>query len=310
MTEPVTRRTALAVLGAGVAWAVTGCREDDDGTSDASGSDGGSTGERGDDPAPVGEDAVVTPYGPEDLQRGALTVPVGDGPFPVVVLVHGGFWRAQYDRTLMDGLAASCAAEGWAAWNVDYRAVGSGGGWPVTFTDVAAAVDHLAALADEHSLDLGRVAVVGHSAGGTLALWTAARAGLPDDAPGADPAVVPAAVVSQAGVVNLAAGSLEQLGGGAVDALMGRSATQGSDQDYLLASPIERLPLGVPTYLVHGADDDIVPLEQSTVYAQRAAEADDDVTYDPIEGGDHFVVIDPDSEAWAHVVEWLGAQLA
>lgn len=296
MAGLVSRRTALAVLGAGAVWVAAGCR-DGGGDDDAA-------------PAEADQDDGVIAYGDEDLQRGALTVPAGDGPFPVVVLVHGGFWRAQYDRSLMDGLAASCVAEGWAAWNVDYRSVGSGGGWPTTFTDVAAAVDHLAVLADDHPLDLDHVAVVGHSAGGTLALWTAARTGLPADAPGAEPVVVPSAVVSQAGVVNLAAGSLEQLGGGAVDDLMGRSATEGTEDDYLLASPIERLPLGVPTFLVHGADDDIVPLDQSTVYAQRANEAGDEVVYDPIDGGDHFVVIDPDSRAWADVVDWLTERFA
>ncbi len=287
MGDALPRRAVLVLAGAGLVWVATGCRSD-----------------RAAD-EPRDRAGTVIDYGDEELQRGALTVPDGAGPFPVVVLVHGGFWRAEYDRTLMDGLAASVVEEGWAAWNVDYRPVGEGGGWPTTFTDVAAAVDHLAELADEHALDLDRVAVVGHSAGGTLALWTAARAGLPADAPGAGPTVVPAAVGAQAGVVNLAAGSLERLGRGAVDDLMGRSATQGTVDDYGLASPIERLPLGVPTLLVHGRDDVVVPVEQSEAYAARADDAGDDVTARLLDGVDHFEVIDPDSEAWAAVVDWL-----
>lgn len=294
----VSRRAVLALLGAGVAWVATGCSVG-----------GRDDGDAADDGEPE-EDGTVIAYGDEELQRGALTRPTGAGPFPVVVLVHGGFWRAQYDRALMDDLAASVVAEGWAAWNVDYRPVGEGGGWPATFTDVAAAVDHLAVLAEEHPLDLDRVAVVGHSAGGTLALWSAARAGLPADAPGAGPAVVPTAVVSQAGVVNLAAGSLEHLGAGAVDDLMGVSATGGTVDDYGVASPIERLPLGVPTLLVHGRADEIVPVTQSEAYAARAEDAGDDVTARLLDDVGHFEVIDPDHDAWAAVVDWLTDHLA
>lgn len=298
---PVSRRTVLGLAAAGAAWAVVGCRDgsadEDDGPREPAGE----------------EDGVdVIAYGDEDdLQRGALTLPEGAGPHPVVVLVHGGFWRPEYDRALMDPLAEAVVAEGWAAWNVDYRPSGEdgGGGWPTTFTDVAAAVDHLDALADEHGLDLERVAVVGHSAGGTLALWAAARAGLPTGAPGAAPVVVPAAVVSQAGVANLAAGSLDALGRGAVDDLMGGSATTVGDR-YGLASPIERLPLGIPTYLVHGLDDPLVPPVQSETYRDRAREAGDDVTAELLAGVDHFAVIDPDHPAWLGVARWLGEQLA
>jgi acetyl esterase/lipase len=293
--EPVARRTVLGLAAAGAVWALVGCRD----------------GEGDDDPddEPDEEDGVdVIAYGDEhELQRGALTVPAGTGPHPVVVLVHGGFWRPQYDRSLMDPLARSVVERGWAAWNVDYRSSAEGG-WPTTFTDVAAAVDHLAVLADEHALDVERVAVVGHSAGGTLALWSAVRAGLPADAPGADPVVVPAAVVSQAGVANLAAGSLEKLGQGAVDDLMGGSPTTQGER-YGLASPIERLPLGVPTYLVHGVDDVIVPPVQSETYRDRAVDAGDDVTAALLPGADHFVVIEPDHEAWDGVATWLGEHL-
>ena len=144
----------------------------------------------------------VHAYGPGPAQVGELWVPDGAGPHPVAVLLHGGFWRASYDHTLMEPLAADLVGQGWAAWNVEYRRVGmTGGGWPGTFDDVAAAVDLLARLGREApGLDLGRVVPIGHSAGGHLALWCAARAGLPARAPGADPAVVAAAAVSQAGV--------------------------------------------------------------------------------------------------------------
>jgi acetyl esterase/lipase len=260
----------------------------------------------------VGRDGLCGRRRDEDeLQRGALALPEGaTGAVPVVVLVHGGFWKPRYDRTLMEPLAGAVAAAGWAAWNVDYRPAGPGGGWPTTYTDVAAAVDHLAVLAEEHPIDLDRVAVVGHSAGGTLAVWTGGRGTLPEGAPGADPVVTPIGVVAQAGVLNLAAASLEGLGGNAVDMLMGAGPTGDDADDYLLASPIERVPIGTPALVVHGTDDDVVPVTQSTVYADRARHAGDDVAEEILDGIDHFAVIDPGSEAWTPVAAWLTERFA
>ncbi len=114
----------------------------------------------------------VIAYGDGEDQVGDLWVPDGPAPWPVAVLLHGGYWRARWGRDLMDGLAADLAARGFAAWNLEYRRVGAGGGWPATFDDVAAGLD---AVADLDGVDPGRVAVVGHSAGGHLALWLASR---------------------------------------------------------------------------------------------------------------------------------------
>lgn len=233
-----------------------------------------------------------------DLHR-----PDRGGPAPVVVLVHGGFWRAPYRRDLMSGLAHDLAGRGWAAFNIDYCRVGdAGGGWPGTLADVAAAVDHLAGLAGPAELDLARVLAVGHSAGGQLALWLAGRPGLPASAPGAAPAVRVSAAVSQAGVCDLVSGA--DLGRGAARELLGGAPEQLPER-YLLASPQARLPLGVPGLLVHGDADDRVPVTQSRGYAAAAAEHGERVELVELAGVGHFEHLDPGHPAWQAVLGWL-----
>jgi acetyl esterase/lipase len=242
-------------------------------------------------------------YGGATSQAADLYLPAAaDGVrHPVVVLIHGGYWRSAYDRSLMRPLALDLVGRGVAAWNVDYRASGDGGGgWPRTFEDVAAAVDLLAGVAADHPVDLGRVVTVGHSAGGTLALWTAARPGLPAGAPGHDPSVTARAAVSLAGVNDLVAGRAEGLGSGAVQALMGDDRPA-----YALASPMARLPIGVGQLVVHGSADDVVPRSQSTSYATAAAAAGDRVELLEVDGADHFDVIDPAHRAWTQVAGQL-----
>lgn len=225
-------------------------------------------------------------------QVGELVRPGAPEPAPVAVVLHGGFWKERYDRHLMDELCADLAARGWAAWNVEYRRVGGGGGWPETFVDVAAAVDHLAGV---DGLDLGRVVTIGHSAGGHLALWAAARPGLSGGAPGAGPRVRVTHAVAQAGVTDLVEAARLGLGGGVAEGLTG-----GRAEAYELGSPRARLPLGVPQLLVHGTGDDTVPVAMSREYAAATGEAEL-VEY----AGGHYEHLDPRSEAWKAVVEWL-----
>ena len=177
--------------------------------------------------------------GSEPSQVGELFLPVKEGPHPVAVVLHGGYWRARYDRSLMTELSLDLAAHGWAAWNLEYRRVGSGGGWPETFEDVAAGIDALAGI--PAPLDLACVASVGHSAGGHLALWLAARATLPEGAPGAGPRVQVQAAVSQAGVLDLLLAAQLAPSAQPTRALLG-DPEQHADR-YALASPRERLPL-------------------------------------------------------------------
>jgi acetyl esterase/lipase len=211
----------------------------------------------------------------------------------VAVLFHGGFWYHAWERDLMDGLALDLARRGIAAWNVEYRRVGAGGGWPATGDDAGRATEHLVALAPVYGLDLHRVVVLGHSAGAQLALWVAAR--------GRRASVHPALVVGLATIGDLAQARADRIGGGSVDRLL--DGTGAVDPEIALAdaSPIARLPIGVPQLLAHAADDEVVPLSQTTRYADAARAAGDDVSVLELEVGGHFDLIDPATPAWGVV---------
>jgi acetyl esterase/lipase len=238
--------------------------------------------------------APVVRYGSHPDQVANLHLPSAEGgPFPCVILIHGGFWRERWDRTLMTPLAIDLARRGYAAWNVEYRRVGQdGGGWPGTLDDIAAATD---ALADIAEVDPNRLVAVGHSAGGHLALWLGGRT---------DGRVRLRAAVSQAGVADLAQGHADDLGAGAVADLIGGGPAE-LPARYAHASPAARVPLGISQLLIHGADDDIVPPSQSRAYAARAQAAGDDIELVELLGADHFDVVDPALEAWQAVVQRL-----
>ena len=229
----------------------------------------------------------VRTYGEDPSQLAELYRPVGRSR-GVVVVIHGGFWKAAYDHTLGQPLARALVDDGWTAWNIEYRRVGNGGGTPQTFTDVAAAID---ALADIEDLDLSTVVTLGHSAGGHLAVWAAGRK---------DARVAVTHAISQAGVLDLVMSERLGLGGGAAAALLGHVPGPGDAR----WDPQQQIPLDVPVWCVHGVDDAIVPLGQSEGYVvdAQAAGARAEVVRVP---GDHFAVIDPTSEAWAATVKVL-----
>ncbi|MDQ1373934.1 MAG: hypothetical protein QOJ09_1272, partial [Actinomycetota bacterium] len=237
-------------------------------------------------------------------QVGHLHLPPGPGPHPVAVVLHGGFWRAIWNLRLTEKVSANLALRGWAAWNVEYRRIGlvAGGSWPYTFTDVAAAVDHIPALAGEHGLDPTRVATVGHSAGGHLALWAAARTHLPPDAPGAAPAVVPRLALGLAPVTDLARAHEVGLGGQAVARFLGGTPDQVPDR-YAMGNPAAHLPLGVRQVIVHGEDDAAVPVSLSREYVERAAAAGDDVELITIPEEGHMACLQTQSKAWQQAAE-------
>lgn len=248
----------------------------------------------------MGEAARVVRYGPAPDQFVELTVPDLPGALPVAVVLHGGFWRSAYGVELARPLAADLAPAGYAAVAVEYRR-GADGGWPETFADVAAALDLIADLPETGRLDLGDVTVIGHSAGGHLAAWAAARHRLPDGAPGAGPRVRPAAAVLQAGVLDLSLADEQRLGNGAVGDFLG------PHRDEVLADPVRLLPSGAAVLCVHGAEDDVVPLSQSERYREAAVAAGDQVELRVV-GGDHMALIDPTGYGWRVVRRWLAAR--
>lgn len=234
-------------------------------------------------------------YGDDPSQVGELTRPAGSSR-GVVVVIHGGFWRSVYDLSLGRPLAVSLVEQGWTAYNLEYRRVGNGGGYPQTLDDVAAGIDALAGIDD---LDTSAVVTLGHSAGGHLAVWAAGRSRLTGTSWGT-PAVRVTAAISQAGVLDLAAAVRDDLGAGATLAFLGDHA------DHAHADPSQQTPLDVPVRCVHGGADDIVPLSQSIAYVDRARAAGADAELLEVDG-DHFVVIDPSSHAWARTLEILAA---
>lgn len=236
----------------------------------------------------LGDRAQASSYGPSEQQRAELLLPAGPGPHPVVVLLHGGFWRAPYTFALMRGLAVDLAERGWASWNVEYRRVGNGGGVPATLEDVEAAVRELRA-AVQAPLRRDRIVVLGHSAGGQLALWAARLPGV-------------ALAVSLAGVCDLVTGYREGIGEGAVEEFLGGGPSAVPER-YALADPMTGPSGPARVLLVHGDADDRVPVAQSRAHA--AARRSELIE---LPGVDHFALIDPRTEAWQTIAAAVAAR--
>ena len=245
--------------------AVAGCGSDDDVGDPVSAGD---------------QDGTRTvAYGDDPAQYGELTLPSGT-PRGVAVVVHGGFWKPEYGIEYAQPLAPSLVDAGWVAWVIEYR---RGTGAADTLDDVTAALAKLTDL----DVDLSTVVGIGHSAGGHLVTWAGAGGVLTH-------------VVSQAGVLDLGAASDEELGGGAVTAFLGHPygpADAGID-------PIQQVPLAIPVWCIHGRSDQTVPISQSRSYVAAATAAG--ATAELVEAkGDHFTLIDPDSDAWATTLAHL-----
>jgi pimeloyl-ACP methyl ester carboxylesterase len=227
------------------------------------------------DPPPAPADARIA-YGPEPLQFGDLRLPAGDGPFPLALVLHGGYWQATYNVIHTGRLCEVLTAEGLATWNLEYRSIGvPGGEWPGPRDDLELALAFRDRLPFEHD---GRTLLVGHSAGGQLALWAAKRARLP--------------VLALAPVSDVR------------DAVARRGPESAparfmAPEHFPDGSPLELLPLGVPQIVLHGTADDSVPYEMSERYVEAAGGEAELVT---LEGAGHFDLIDPQADAFAKTV--------
>jgi acetyl esterase/lipase len=236
-------------------------------------------------------------YGDAPSQFGELYVPGDSEPRGTIVLVHGGAWKDDEDLSLVRPVARDLKREGYLVWNIEYRRVGEdGGGWPGTFEDVGAAIDHLSSIADDEPVDLDQVIVVGHSAGGTLALWAAGREG----------EVTPRGYLSLAGFTDLESCVRDDLLAGACSNVLGGTPSEVPDR-YVQASPLRRLPTGRRQSLVHGDDDDIVPVQQSIDYADAARAAGDPVELVRVPNAGHFQLIDIQHPAYGEVLTQVDA---
>lgn len=245
----------------------------------------------------------ILPYaGDVPEQIGELRLPAqGPGPFPLVIVIHGGCWRSQVDYQHVRPLAQALTSLGVATWTIEYRRVGDAlGGWPRTFRDVGLAADYVRTLAEYYPIDASRVVALGHSAGGQLALWLAGRDQLPEDSPlyAADPLPL-RGVVGLAAVTDLAAYRIgpENSCHAAVDEVLGGDPEDVPER-YAQTSPAALLPLGVPLWFVHGANDTVVAPETVAVFADNAVQTGDTVTIDSDADAGHFDLAAPLGSAW------------
>ncbi|MCF6189461.1 MAG: alpha/beta hydrolase [Cocleimonas sp.] len=223
---------------------------------------------------------------------------------PVIILIHGGCWRAQFGLAQLGQLSQALTTLGFAVYNLEFRRLGNGGGWPVTFEDVALGADSLKDIAKKYSLDLSKVISMGHSAGGHLALWLAGRHHLPKNSSlrRDDPLQIHQ-VIALAGIPDLEAGVEQNICRGACQALAG-GLPKDIPNIYQQASPHHLLPFNIPQWHIVGELDPIVPVEYLTPYIE-SAKRHDEVHFEVIPNIGHFEMVMPDSIAWATIKKIL-----
>jgi 3-dehydroquinate dehydratase type II len=230
-------------------------------------------------------------YGPAHDDVADLRIPSGPGPFPVAVLIHGGFWRNTVGRDVLDMAAVDLTRRGWATWNIEFPRTGDGGDWRATPSAVARAIDFLTTIASERSLDLSHIVAIGHGSGGQLAIRSVSNCDTPI-----------AAVVGLAPIGDLEAAHNAGVGGDSIEVFLGGTPAQTPDR-YAAASPMSNLPIGVPLLVIHGDQDERIPAPISRSFAGRAADRGDTVVYHEIEGVGHRTLIEPASPAWDMIAD-------
>jgi acetyl esterase/lipase len=236
-------------------------------------------------------------YGLDPSQFGDLHLPSGQRRPGTVVLIHGGWWGPNFGADRLDGVAADLAQRGWVTWNIEYRRVGLGGGYPSTLDDVAAAIDFLGALEE---VDHEPVVAIGHSAGGHLAVWAAGRGKLAPGAPGARPVVEVTGAISLAGAVDLGSAAREKIGDEAAIKLMGGGPEE-HPKWYEVADPMTQIPIRAAIRCVHARSDDRVPFAQSVSYVAAARAVGEDAQLLEVEG-DHISVVDTSASSWPVII--------
>ena len=239
-------------------------------------------------------------YGDHSEQFGELYLPANTKKHPVIILIHGGCWRAQFGLAQLGKLSKSLTELGFAVWNLEFRRLGNGGGWPITFEDIALGADELRNIADKYSLDLSNVTTMGHSAGGHLALWLAGRHQLPIDSHlFSDTPLKVHRVISLAGIPDLEAGANQNICRGACQELAG-GLPNDVPKNYKQASPGKLLPLNTPQWHLVGELDPIVPVEYLKPYIEKARQHDE-VYFQVIPNIGHFEMVMPDTVAWGFI---------
>lgn len=251
---------------------------------------------------------VQIAYGNDSYQFAELRLPSARSdsePFPLLIVIHGGYWLAEYGLDHITHLCANLAERGIASWCVEYRRLGNeGGGWPGTFLDIAKAADYLPGIAEKYNLDMERVMVMGHSAGGHLALWLAARHRVNENSVlyHSDPLSI-SKVISLAGINDLKECWERKLfdNTNVVEHFMAGSPAAVPER-YQAGSPPELLPTGVRQVLFHGDHDPFVPLSLSENYYRSAKERGDNVSLFVLPGAGHFEVVDPKTREWQQIL--------
>jgi len=258
---------------------------------------------------PLPFDTLVS-YGPTARNFGELRLPDREGPHPVAVLIHGGCWLSIADNDYMDRLAAAITDAGWATWNLEFRTIDQpGGAWPGIFQDVAAGTDFLETIANEFDLDLRRVVTVGHSSGGQLALWLAARGEIDERAElySNEPLRIRGAV-SLAGIADIDGffAMTDRACGDTPVRLLGGLPLDSVPERLAQVSPVELLPTRTPQLLISGQDDRTVPPSHVQAYFAAARGKKQNVQYSSIPDAGHFEVVAPWTRSWDDVWAVLG----
>ena len=248
-------------------------------------------------PAPT----ATIAYGSAPSQYAELFRPAGKGPFPVVVLVHGGCWTVEYGGIKqMRNVAGALSARGIAVWNVEYRRVEEGGGYPGTYLDMHAALDKLAAVAPAHGLDTRRIVAMGHSAGGQLVQWIAGRARIPAGSPLYHPSPLPVRhIISLGGLADLRNESalIQNSCGRSTEQLAGLPSATRPDV-FADTNAAELIPNGSTTFLITGELDTVSPPRAAYAYAARAQAAGDQAQVIVLPNASHYDEIAASSPAW------------